>query len=120
MARMTGKVAIVTGVASGIGLATATLLLLIAFAAATAFGQSEKPATPAEVEAMQNLVMDAMHGPVETGDAGATAQAYPALKDANAAFQAMKLPEAYADVAADFDKARAHMNDAMAAHYGVQ
>jgi molecular chaperone GrpE (heat shock protein) len=91
-----------------------TLLLLTVFTA-VAFAQTEKPATPKEVEAMQNLVMDAMHGPVESGNAKATAEAFPALKEANDAFQAMKLPEAYADVAADFDRARTHMNDAVAA-----
>ena len=68
-----------------------TLLFLLVFAAA-AFAQTEKPPIPKEVEAMQNLVMDQMHGPVESGDATATAESYPALKDANAAFQAMTLP----------------------------
>ena len=91
-----------------------TLLFLLVFAAA-AFAQTEKPPIPKEVEAMQNLVMDQMHGPVESGDATATAESYPALKDANAAFQAMTLPEAYADVATDFAKAQTHMNTAVAA-----
>jgi hypothetical protein len=97
----------------------ATLILVIVFAATAAFAQTEEPKTPPEIETLQNVVMDAMHGPVESGDAEGTAESYPALKEANAAVQGMKLPEAYADVAAEFDKARAHMNDAVVAFFGA-
>jgi hypothetical protein len=96
-----------------------TLLLLIVFAATAAFAQTEEPTTPPEVETLGNVVMDAMHGPVETGAAKATAAMLPALRDANMAFQEMKLPETYADVTAEFDKARAHMKEAVSAFSGA-
>jgi hypothetical protein len=92
-----------------------TLLLSIVFAATAAFGQTEEATTPPEVEALGNVVMDAMHGPVETGDAKATAAMLPELLKANTDLQSMTLSESYADVTADFDKARAHMKDAVSA-----
>lgn len=96
-----------------------TLLLLVVFAATAAFAQTEEPTTPPELEKLQDIVMDAMHGPVETGDAKATAAMLPALRDAHTALQEMKLPEAYADVTAEFDKARAHMKEAVSAFSGA-
>jgi len=84
-------------------------------AVSMALAQTEEPTIPVEMEKLQNVVMDAMHGPVETGDAKATAEMLPALQEASAAFGAMALPEAYADVKVEFDKAKEHMKDAVGA-----
>jgi hypothetical protein len=73
---------------------------------------AEKPAIP-EIEALDDVISEAMHGPVETADANGTAALWPNLKKTSDALLAAKLPEAYADVAADFDTARARMNESV-------
>jgi len=63
--------------------------------------------------AMQDLVKDAMHGPVEEGDAAGVAALYPKMEEVSQTLQHVTLPEGMADVQKDFDKARQGLGKAV-------
>jgi hypothetical protein len=86
-----------------------TLCLLVSGAAA----QSEEPAFVTTLNAMEELVSNAIHGPVEDGASSDIAAMLPDLKAATKDVQMIELPSDYADVAADFDQARVALKESM-------
>ena len=58
-----------------------------------------------EMEAFDDLMREAMHGPVEDADIDALIKMYPDFAASQKALEGATLPEGYADVAEDYDKA---------------
>jgi hypothetical protein len=78
----------------------------------TASAAADKVDFPA-LEAFETAMQDAMHGPVEEGDARALMATFPDFRKTYLALKDAELPEAFADVAGDYARAMKHMQKAM-------
>jgi hypothetical protein len=84
-------------------LAIAALVILVGSLGLMA--EEETAPTVSELEDFIDVMHEAMHGPVEEGDTETLAQMIDPFLKANEALQKATLPEAYADVSEDFDRA---------------